>query len=49
MSLKETPKPWVVRALELEAPGVVCAPAMGVRCAVQRLVLDGGLSVAESL
>jgi hypothetical protein len=38
-----------VRALELEAPGVVCAPVLGVQGAVQQLVLDGGLLVAESL
>ena len=38
-----------MRAPELEAPGVVCAPALGVQGAVQQLVLDGGLSVAESL
>jgi hypothetical protein len=38
-----------VRALELEAPGVVCVPVLGVPGAVQQLVLDGGLSVVESL
>ena len=38
-----------MRALELEAPGVVCAPVLGVLGAVQQLVLDGGLFVAESL
>ena len=38
-----------MRALELEAPGVVCAPALEVQGAVQQLVLDGGLSVAECL
>ena len=38
-----------MRALEREAPGVVCAPVLGVQGAVQQLVLDGGLLVAESL
>jgi hypothetical protein len=38
-----------VRALELEAPGVVCAPALEVQGAVQQLVLDGGLFVAGRL
>ena len=38
-----------MRALELGAPGVVCVPVLGVPSAVQQLVLDGGLLVAESL
>ncbi len=39
----------MVRALELEAPGVMCVPVLGVMGAVQQLVLGGGLLVAESL
>ena len=38
-----------MRALELGEPGMVCVPVPGVQSAVQQLVLDGGLSVAESL
>ena len=38
-----------MRALELEAPGVVCAPALGVPGVVRQLVLDDGLFVAGSL
>ena len=48
-SLKKTPKPWVVRALELEAPGVVCALELGVPGVVRQLVLVDGLFVAGSL
>jgi hypothetical protein len=32
----------VVRALELEAPGVVCVPVLGVPGVVRQLVLDDG-------
>ena len=38
-----------MRALELEAPGVVCAPALGVPGVVRQLVLVDGLFVAGSL
>jgi hypothetical protein len=38
-----------VHALELEAPGVVCALALGVQDEVLQLVLAGGLVVAGNL
>ncbi len=38
-----------MRTLELEATGVVCAPALGVQDEVLQLVLDGGLFVAGNL
>ena len=48
-SLRKTPGHWVVRALELEAPGMVCALALGVQDEVLQLVLAGGLVVAGNL